>query len=91
MNMLAAFSIKVTLVKKGQLMIRLSRLNGNQFVLNCEMIKFVDATPDTLITLSGNEKFMVRESVDEVVRLTVEYRKRLYQEPPRSLEHSVTG
>lgn len=67
-------------------MIRLSRLNGKEFVLNCEMIKFVEATPDTVITLTNGEKFMVRESVEKVIQETMHYRQRLYQEPPPRIE-----
>lgn len=53
------------------------RLNGKEFVLNSELIKFVEATPDTLITLSPNEeKFMVKESVEEVVNQAIEYKKK---------------
>ena len=63
-------------------MIRLSKLNGNRFVINCELIKFIEATPDTIITMINDEKHMVKEAVDDVIRLTMDYRKRLYQEPP---------
>lgn len=63
-------------------MIQVSRLNGKDFVLNCELIKIIEATPDTVITLTTGEKFMVREGVDEVISRTMDYRKRLYQEPP---------
>jgi flagellar protein FlbD len=62
--------------------IRLKRLNGSQFVLNCDLIKTIESTPDTLITLSSGEKIMVLEQVDEVLRLTMDYRKRLVQDPP---------
>lgn len=54
-------------------MIRVSRLNGSEFVLNAEMIRTVEATPDTTIRLSGGETLIVRESVDEVVARAVEY------------------
>ena len=54
-------------------MIRLTRLNGKEFVANAELIKFVEATPDTLLTLSSGDKLIVRESVDEVVKKAVEY------------------
>jgi len=64
-------------------MIELSRLNGKTFILNCELIKFVESTPDTIITLSTGEKFMVKESTQEVVALTTNYLKRLNQEPPQ--------
>jgi flagellar protein FlbD len=63
-------------------MIPLSRLNGKEFVVNCELIKFVESTPDTLITLTSGEKLMVRETPDQVIQATMNYRKRLYQEPP---------
>ena len=67
-------------------MIRLSRLNGKEFVLNCDLIKFIEATPDTVITLSTGEKLMVRESVNQVIQSTMEYRRRLYHEPPQAAE-----
>lgn len=63
-------------------MIRVTRLNAKEFIVNCELIKFVESTPDTLITLTTGEKLMVRESVDHVVAETMNYRKRLYQEKP---------
>lgn len=63
-------------------MIQLSRLNGKEFVVNCEMIKIIESTPDTLITLVSGEKLMVRESPEQVIQATMNYRKRLYQEPP---------
>jgi len=63
-------------------MIRLTRLNGKEFVLNCDLIKTIESTPDTVITLTQGEKLMVREDVDSVVRATMHYRQRIYQEPP---------
>jgi flagellar protein FlbD len=62
--------------------IRLKRLNGSQFVLNCDLIKTIEATPDTLITLTSGEKLMVLEKVDDVVSATIEYRRKLL-EPQR--------
>jgi len=65
-------------------MITLHRLNGKEFVLNAEQIKFVEATPDTLITLAQQEeKFMVKESVETVVRLVIDYKREwMYGAPP---------
>lgn len=57
-------------------MIVLHRLNGKEFVLNAEHIKFVESTPDTLVTLiAADEKFMVKESVEDVIKKVVEYKK----------------
>jgi flagellar protein FlbD len=54
-------------------MIHLSRLNGKPFVLNADLIKFVEATPDTVISLTTGEKIMVAEDVDTVVGRAIEY------------------
>ena len=58
-------------------MIALTRLNGHEFIVNAELIKFVEQTPDTLVTLRDGEKIMVRESPDEVVRRAMEYQRTL--------------
>lgn len=64
-------------------MIVLHRLNGKEFVLNAEQIKFVEATPDTVITLiADDEKFMVKESVDDVIRQVIEYKRKWMFQPP---------
>ncbi|MCL2001607.1 MAG: flagellar FlbD family protein [Planctomycetes bacterium] len=54
-------------------MIKLTRRNGNRFVLNAELIKFVEEVPDTIVTLRDGEKVLVAESADTVVRLSLEY------------------
>jgi len=63
-------------------MITLHRLNGKEFVLNAETIKFVEATPDTVITLSNDEKFMVKEGVSEVIDRVIEYKRKWLWNPP---------
>ncbi|MGK5087548.1 flagellar FlbD family protein [Bdellovibrionota bacterium FG-2] len=65
-------------------MIHVSRLGGQPFVVNCEMIKYIEATPDTLLTLVTGDKIMVRESVQEVIEKSVEYRKKLFEVLPLS-------
>jgi flagellar protein FlbD len=57
--------------------IHVTRLNSAGFVLNHELIKFVEARPDTTITLVNDEKVVVKEPVDEVVRRVVEYERRV--------------
>ena len=64
-------------------MIKLHRLNGKEFVLNAEHIKFVESTPDTLITLINNdEKFMVKEDIDTVISSVIEYKRKWLWLPP---------
>lgn len=56
-------------------MIRLTRLNAREFVVNAEMIEFVEAIPDTMISLVSGKKLMVTESVDQVIERVIEYRR----------------
>ena len=55
-------------------MIRLTRLNGEHFVLNAELIQRVEGHPDTVVTLRDDTKYVVTESVDQVVREVRDYR-----------------
>ncbi|EMT46894.1 MULTISPECIES: flagellar FlbD family protein [Anoxybacillus] len=50
-------------------MIQLTRLNGKPFTLNAIYIEQVEAFPDTTITLTNGKKFVVRESVEDVMLL----------------------
>ena len=54
-------------------MIKLTRLSGEEFVVNADLIRFVESRPDTFVTLTTNDRFIVRESLDEVVRKSVEH------------------
>lgn len=55
-------------------MITLTRLTGAPFAVNPDLIERIDHTPDTVITLVDGTKYLVRESLDAVVALVVEYR-----------------
>ncbi len=63
-------------------MIKLTRLNGEVFVLNAELIRYVESRPDTYITVTGDERIIVKESMDEVVRRAIEYQRSKYLLPP---------
>ena len=56
-------------------MIRLTRLGGEPFLLNADLIKFVESRPDTFITLTDGERVIVAESLEEVLRRAVEYQQ----------------
>ena len=56
-------------------MIRLTRINHVSMLLNSDLIEHAEATPDTVISLSGGQKFVVLETLDEVVDLVVEFRR----------------
>ena len=54
-------------------MIKVTRLNGQQFVVNAEKIRYVESTPDTLICTDTGDKVMVKETLAEVMRRAIEY------------------
>jgi flagellar protein FlbD len=54
-------------------MIALTRLNGQQFVLNAEKIRYIEATPDTVVCCDTGEKMMVKETLAEVMKKAIEY------------------
>ncbi len=56
-------------------MIKLTRLNNSKLVINAEMIEFVEAIPDTIVSLVSGKKVMVTESVDQVVEQVVQFKK----------------
>jgi len=60
-------------------MIRLTRLNNQALTVNSDLIKFVEQSPDTLITLISGEKIVVRESTDEVLAHIIEFRRSVLQ------------
>lgn len=46
-------------------------------MINAEQIRFVESTPDTMITLLAGDKVMVKESLEEVVQLAVHYQRQI--------------
>jgi flagellar protein FlbD len=60
--------------------ILLTRLNGPQFALNPDLFERADCTPDTVITLVDGTKYVVAESIPELVGLIREYRASIIAE-----------
>jgi flagellar protein FlbD len=56
-------------------MIKLTRLGGEPFILNADLIRYVEARPDTFITLTIGDRIVVEESMEEVLRRTIEYQR----------------
>jgi flagellar protein FlbD len=62
--------------------IDLTRLNGERFVLNAELIQYVETLPDTYITLTNGERVVVQQSMQEVVSRAVDYQRSKWLIPP---------
>jgi len=58
-------------------MIKLTRLNRSEFYLNPDLIKAIEQTPDTIITLVNDDHILVREQVEEIIDRIVDFRVRI--------------
>ena len=58
-------------------MITVTRLDDRVVVVNAELIKMIESTPDTIITLINGDTMIVRENVDEVVRRAIDYARQI--------------
>ena len=56
-------------------MIKVTRLNDSELVINADLIEFVEAIPETIISLTTGKKIMVTESVEEVIARVIAYRR----------------
>ena len=59
-------------------MILLTKLNDKKVVVNADMIKMVESTPDTMLTFTNGEKLMVKEKAEEVVERIISYKRQVY-------------
>lgn len=62
---------------KGRSMVHLTRLNHVPLVVNSDLIEHIEVTPDTVIVLTTGQKFLVRETADEVIERVLQFRQSL--------------
>lgn len=76
-------------------MIQLTRLNSERFALNTDLIERVEQTPDTVLTLIDGTKYIVAESVEDVIDRIIGFRARVVaaaqQDPPAHTLQLVPG
>jgi flagellar protein FlbD len=61
-------------------MIRLTRLNNTLLAVNSDLIKFVEESPDTVITLVNGEKVLVLETMNEILDRILKFRRSILQD-----------
>jgi len=57
-------------------MIKVTRLNQSELVVNADLIEFVEAIPETILSLTTGKKIMVVEKVDEIIERVAEFKRR---------------
>jgi flagellar protein FlbD len=60
-------------------MIKLTRLNHEPLVVNSDLIEYVEATPDIVITMTTGEKLRVTETADEIIARVIEFRRAVFE------------
>ena len=66
-------------------MIKLTRLDGEPFVLNADLIRYVECRPDTFVTLTSGDRIVVAETMDEVIDRAVKYQQQKHYMPAPAL------
>ncbi len=56
-------------------MIAVTRLDGTSLLLNADVVEWIDQTPDTLIGLVNGDRFLVRESPEELVQRVIDFKR----------------
>ena len=72
-------------------MVKVTRLNHTQIVLNSDLIEHIEGTPDTVISLSNGHRLMVLESAADIVNRVVEFRRRILAPSPTLLNELETS
>ena len=57
-------------------MIKVTRLNNSELVVNCDMIEFVEAIPETMISLITGKKIIISEDIDEIINRVAEFKSK---------------
>lgn len=59
-------------------MIFVTRINDKRFAINPDLIETLEETPDTVITLTNDSKYVVKDSIEEIIGRITEYRRRCH-------------
>lgn len=59
-------------------MIRVHRLNDQEFLVNCEQIEFIEETPNTVISMVSGRKIVVSETSAQLEQMIIEYKRKIH-------------
>jgi flagellar protein FlbD len=58
--------------------IPLRRLNNQPIIVNCDLIESIESTPDSVVTLVSGNKLIVRDTLDEIRKKVVDFKREIY-------------
>ena len=59
-------------------MISITKLNESELIINCDLIEFIEATPDTTITMTTGRKVIAKESIDEIIDRIIDFKRQIH-------------
>ena len=62
---------------RGDEMIPVTRLNGQEVYINSDLILFLESSPETILTLQNGKKVTVKETIPQVIDKVVEFKSRI--------------
>jgi flagellar protein FlbD len=62
--------------------IHVTKINRAPLIVNSDLIEHIETTPDTVISLTNGQKFMVLESAEEIVRRVISFRRQVAARVP---------
>lgn len=66
-------------------MVKVTRFDGSELYVNADLVEFIEATPDTVMTLTTHRKIVVREPAEQVVSQIIAYQRQVRARPAASL------
>jgi len=75
-------------------MINLKRINGKEVIVNADLIESIESKPDTIITFTSGNKMVVLDSIPDIVKKVVEYKRQVslkIEEKSRKLIEEAKG
>ena len=59
-------------------MIEVTRLNNKKVVINCDLIEYIEANPDTVISLTTGNKFVIKEGMEETIKKVIDFKRKTF-------------
>lgn len=70
-------------------MIKLTKLNGKEMLVNAEQIEYIESIPESKIVMMNGEYLLATESIDLIIEKVAEYRKRCFSPDMRSIREDL--
>ncbi|KXS45234.1 MULTISPECIES: flagellar FlbD family protein [unclassified Candidatus Frackibacter] len=58
-------------------LIKVTKLNGAELVVNADLIEMIEANPDTVISLTSGRKIVVKEDADSIIDKVIRYKREI--------------